>query len=38
MVGGGGHLFLAIWKTREVGGGVKFPLWWGIDIFWNHTI
>ena len=35
--GGGGHLFLAIWKTREVGG-VKFPLWWGIDIFWNHTI
>ena len=34
--GGGDHLFLAIWKTREVGGGgpkVKFPLWWGMDIF-----
>ena len=26
------------WKIPGGGGSyVKFPLWWGMDIFWNHT-
>ena len=39
--GGGDHLFLAIWKTREVrGGGVlsEIPSVVGYGYFWNHTI
>ena len=36
--GGGDHLFLAITNMENQGGGgggsyVKFPLWWGMDIF-----
>ena len=29
--GGGGHQFLTNME-------VKFPVWWGMGIFWNHTI
>ena len=39
--GGGDHLFLAIWKTREVGGGgvlSEIPSVVGYGYFWNHTI
>ena len=38
--GGGDHLFLAIWKTREVGRGVlrEIPSVVGYGYFWNHTI
>ena len=39
--GRGDHLFLAIWKTREVGGGgvlSEIPSVVGYGYFWNHTI
>ena len=37
--GGGVNYVLQKWKFRG-GGGVhtKFPPWWGMDLFWNHTI
>ena len=38
MVGGGGSSVPCNMENQGGGGGVKFPLWWGIDIFWNHTI
>ena len=34
--GGGGISSLHLWKIQ--GGGVKSPKWWGMDIFWNHTL